>query len=145
MTFKSSTKRGCIYGEPSSSTETNLQDGNDGNKFNSNGQHLKSPHIPTHNDDDKGEFIYSHMWISLSVYFRLPWESIIVLYLPSIYIDYINEPKQKHHRCLFGQLSAPQQRDCCKDEEDIDNCSIRSKKLHVQSSEDKSTHRSKHI
>ena len=32
-----------------------------------------------------------------------------------------------------------------KDEEDIDNCSIRSKKLHVQSSEDKSIHRSKHI
>ena len=54
MTFKSSTKRGCIYGEPSSSTETNLQDGNDGNKFNSNGQHLKSHHIPTNNVDDNG-------------------------------------------------------------------------------------------
>ena len=65
--------------------------------------------------------------------------------LISIYIDCINEPKQKQHRCLFGQLSAPQQLDCCKHEEDIDNCSIRLKKLHVQSSEDKSTHRSKHI
>ena len=61
MTFKSSTKRGCIYGEPSSSTETNLQDGNEGNKFNSNGQHLKSPQVPTNNVDDKGGFIYSHM------------------------------------------------------------------------------------
>ena len=61
MTFKSSTKRGCIYGEPSSSTETNLQDGNDNNKFNGNGQHLKSPHIPTHNVDDNGEFIHSHI------------------------------------------------------------------------------------
>ena len=77
--------------------------------------------------------------------FMLPLESIIVFYLISIYIDCINEPKQKQHRCLFGQLSAPQQLDCCKHEEDIDNCSIRSKKLHVQSSEDKSTHRSKHI
>ena len=83
------------------------------------------------------EYLYPCIWLSS--------ESIIVLYLPSIYIDYINEPKQKHHRCLFGQLSAPQQRDCCKDEDDIDNCSIRSKKLHVQSSEDKSIHRSKHI
>ena len=61
MTFKSSTKRGCIYGEPSSSTETNLQDGNENNKFNGNGQHLKSPQITTHNVDDKGEFIHSHM------------------------------------------------------------------------------------
>ena len=84
MTFKSSTKRGCIYGEPSSSTETNLQDGNDGNKFNSNGKHLKSPHIPTHNVDDNGEFIYSHMLISLSVYLvtlRINYCIVLAFYL----------------------------------------------------------------